>query len=237
MNALKVHPGCNFSRAELLFDVLVEVVKRYEPAVAAVLREERDTAGMPAVLLARTLQAQGIWFQLLAIAEQNRDMRNRRERERELGYGQLRGTFAGVFATAARERGAFSWSRYRFAEFNPQATYPAEVLRVIDGDTFEARVRIWSGFEINTRVRLRAIDAPELHARCASEYLKAEAARGALQRILSAGGVTVSQVGPDKYRGRIDAAVATRETPDVAAALLKGGFARSYDGGRRAPWC
>ena len=66
------------------------------------LREERTTAGMPAVLLARTLQAQGIWFQLLAIAEQNRDMRNRRELERERGYGQLRGTFAGVFAAAAR---------------------------------------------------------------------------------------------------------------------------------------
>jgi phosphoenolpyruvate carboxylase len=103
MNAPKVESGGNFSRAELLFDLLVEVVGRYEPEVAAVLREERDTAGMPAVLLARTLQAQGIWFQLLAIAEQNRDMRNRRERERELGYGQLRGTFADVFATAARE--------------------------------------------------------------------------------------------------------------------------------------
>lgn len=141
------------------------------------------------------------------------------------------------FATAARERGAYSWSRYRFADFNPRATYRAEVLRVIDGDTFDARVRIWSGFEINTRVRLRSIDAPELHARCAIEYLKAEAARAALQRILSAGGVTVSQVGPDKYRGRIDAAVATRDTPDVSAALLKGGFARSYSGGRREPWC
>lgn len=141
------------------------------------------------------------------------------------------------FASAARERGAFSWPRYRFAEFNPQATYRADVLRVIDGDTFEARVRIWSGFEITTRVRLRAIDAPELHARCAGEYLKAEAARTALQRLLSAGGVTLSKVGPDKYRGRIDAAVATRDTPDVSAALLKGGFARSYDGGRRAPWC
>src|SRR5580693_794080 len=103
MNALKVHPGGNFSRAELLFDVLVEVVKRYEPEVAAVLREERDTAGMPAVLLARTLQAQGIWFQLLAIAEQNRDMRNRREVERERGYEQLRGTFASVFAAAVAE--------------------------------------------------------------------------------------------------------------------------------------
>src|SRR6202167_4905284 len=103
MSALKVYPGGNFSRAELLFDLLVDVVQRYEPAVAAVLREERDTAGMPAVLLARTLQAQGIWFQLLAIAEQNRDMRNRREVERERGYEQLRGTFAGVFAAAAAE--------------------------------------------------------------------------------------------------------------------------------------
>ena len=77
------------------------VVQRYEPQVAAVLREERSSAGMPAPLLARTLQAQGIWFQLLAIAEQNRDMRNRREVERERGYEQLRGTFAGVFASAA----------------------------------------------------------------------------------------------------------------------------------------
>ncbi|MGA8650262.1 MAG: thermonuclease family protein [Xanthobacteraceae bacterium] len=134
-------------------------------------------------------------------------------------------------------RGAMTWSRQRYADFNPQVTYPAEVLRVIDGDTFEARVRVWRGFEVDTRVRLRAIDAPELHARCAAEYVKAEAARAALQRILSAGGVTVSQVGPDKYRGRVDAAVATRDTPDVSAALLNGGFARSYNGGRREPWC
>ena len=109
----------------------------------------------------------------------------------------------------------------------------ADVLRVIDGDTFEARVRLRSGLEVTTRVRLRRIDAPELHARCAREYLKAEAARAALQRILSSGGVTVSEVGRDKYRGRIDAAVATRNIADVSAAMLKGGFARSYDGGRR----
>lgn len=95
-------PG-NFSRAALLFDLLVGVVERHEPQVAQVLRAERTTAGMPVELLARTLQAQGIWFQLLAIAEQNRDMRNRREVERERGYETLRGTFAGVFATAAAE--------------------------------------------------------------------------------------------------------------------------------------
>src|SRR6202035_2869866 len=76
-------PPANFSRSALLFDLLVAVVQRYAPEVAAVVRQERTSADMPAALLARALQAQGIWFQLLAIAEQNRDMRNRREVERE----------------------------------------------------------------------------------------------------------------------------------------------------------
>jgi len=115
--------------------------------------------------------------------------------------------------------------------------YPAEVLRVIDGDTFEARVRVWPGVDINTKVRLRNIDAPELHARCADELTKAQAARTALQTMLSAGGVTISQVGIDKYGGRVDALVATRDAADVSAALLNGGYARSYDGGKRAGWC
>ena len=38
--------------------------------------------------------------------------------------------------------------------------YPVDVMRVIDGDTFDARVRAWPGIEIATKVRLRDIDAP-----------------------------------------------------------------------------
>jgi endonuclease YncB( thermonuclease family) len=115
--------------------------------------------------------------------------------------------------------------------------YPAEVLRIIDGDTFEARVRVWPGLDVNTKVRLRNVDAPELHARCADEQAKAQAARTALETILAAGGVSLSQVGIDKYGGRVDALVATRDTADVSAALLSGGWARNYDGGRRGGWC
>jgi len=115
--------------------------------------------------------------------------------------------------------------------------YPAEVMRVIDGDTFEANVHIWPGLNLDTKVRLRDIDAPELHARCADEYVKAEAARPALAKVLAEGGVAISRVGLDKYGGRVDTAVATRSTPDVSAALLDGGFARAYDGGHRGSWC
>jgi endonuclease YncB( thermonuclease family) len=120
---------------------------------------------------------------------------------------------------------------------DPRLIYPADVLRIIDGDTFEARVRVWPGLDVVTKVRLRGIDAPELHARCADEHTKAEAARAALETILAEGGVAISRVGIDKYGGRIDALASTRNTADVSTALLNGGWARSYDGGKRGTWC
>ena len=120
---------------------------------------------------------------------------------------------------------------------DPGLVYPAEVLRVIDGDTFEARVRVWPGLDVDTHVRLRGIDAAELHARCADELTKAQAARTALQTMLDQGGVTVARVGIDKYGGRVDAVVATRGTPDVSAAMLTGGWARAYNGRKRGSWC
>jgi endonuclease YncB( thermonuclease family) len=115
--------------------------------------------------------------------------------------------------------------------------YPADVLRVIDGDTFEARVRVWPGLDVDTKVRLRGIDAAELHARCSDEFAKADAARAALEKFLAEGDIAVSRVGIDKYGGRVDAAVATGRTADVSAAMLTGGFARRYSGGRRRSWC
>jgi endonuclease YncB( thermonuclease family) len=120
---------------------------------------------------------------------------------------------------------------------DPRIVYPADVLRVIDGDTFEARVRVWPGLDVDTKVRLRGVDAAELHARCAGELDQAQAARAALEKILGEGGVTISRVGVDKYGGRVDATIATRGTADVSAALLNGGFARAYDGGKRGSWC
>ncbi len=138
---------------------------------------------------------------------------------------------------AARDGESVPAARTSSQRLDPRLSYPADVLRVIDGDTFEARVRVWPGLDVDTKVRLRGIDAPELHARCADEYVKAEAARAALETILAEGEVAISRVGIDKYGGRVDAAVATRNTADVSAALLNGGWARSYDGGRRGSWC
>jgi endonuclease YncB( thermonuclease family) len=119
----------------------------------------------------------------------------------------------------------------------PVGRYAADVMRVLDGDTFEARVHLWPGLDISTRVRLRGIDAPELRARCIDERVKAEAAREALVGILAEGEVAVGRVGLDKYGGRVLADAATRRTPNVAAAMLARGLARPYAGGRRDSWC
>ncbi len=115
--------------------------------------------------------------------------------------------------------------------------HPAEVLRINDGDTFEARVHVWPGMQVTTKVRLRGIDAAEFRAQCAEEYRLATAARDALARMLAEGGVTIGRIDFDKYGGRVVANAATRNTPDVSEALLKTGYVRAYDGGRRESWC
>lgn len=120
---------------------------------------------------------------------------------------------------------------------NRDDRHDADVLYTIDGDTFGARVHLADGNALTARIRLRGIDAPELKGRCASEIRAAESATAALKRLLSDGGVTIYNIGPDKYPGRVVAEVATRRTASVSAALLAGGFARRYDGGHRDGWC
>ena len=115
------------------------------------------------------------------------------------------------------------------------ATHPA--LRVIDGDTFEARVHVWPGLDITTKIRLRGIDAPELRARCAVERTMAETARDALGAMLAEGAVGISGVTLDKYGGRVVADAGTRSIPNVSSEMLAKGHARRYAGGRRHGWC
>jgi endonuclease YncB( thermonuclease family) len=120
---------------------------------------------------------------------------------------------------------------------NPTIRHPVDVIRTIDGDTFEARVHLWPKMDLTTRIRLRGIDAAELKAQCAEELRLAERAADVLRGVLGEGDVTIYNIGPDKYPGRVVADVGTRRTPSVSAALLTGGNVRSYNGGHRSGWC
>jgi endonuclease YncB( thermonuclease family) len=120
---------------------------------------------------------------------------------------------------------------------SPDTRHAVDVIRTIDGDTFEARVHLESGLDLNTRVRLRGIDAPELKASCPQELRMAEAATGVLRALLSEGDVRVFNIGPDKYSGRVVADVVTRRTGNVSTAMLAAGHAHRYNGGHRESWC
>ena len=52
-----------------------------------------------------------------------------------------------------------------------------ELLEVIDGDTFRARVDIWLGQSVTVKVRLKGVDTPEMNGKCAAEKKLARQAK------------------------------------------------------------
>ena len=85
---------------DILFQALLDVARRHDPELEAVLHGTADISRFSPEMLARALQVQGIWFQLISIAEQNAAMRRRRGIERSEGRAALGGSFARVFAQA-----------------------------------------------------------------------------------------------------------------------------------------
>lgn len=120
---------------------------------------------------------------------------------------------------------------------SPDTRHAVDVIRTIDGDTFEARVHLPPDLNLTTRIRLRGVDAPELKASCQQELQMAESATNALRALLGEGGVTIFNIGPDKYAGRVVADAATRRTGNVSTTMLAAGHVRSYGGGHRSGWC
>ncbi|SON53826.1 hypothetical protein HDIA_0285 [Hartmannibacter diazotrophicus] len=114
---------------------------------------------------------------------------------------------------------------------------PADVIKVIDGDTLLVRARVWIGTDVTIKVRLRGVDAPEMHARCTAERTMAEAATRRLGDLVSGGPVSLFDISGGKYGGRVIAGVLAASGRSVAEDLLRDGFVRHYQGKTREPWC
>jgi phosphoenolpyruvate carboxylase len=84
-----------------LREQLLAVIRRHMPEIEPVMRDSKAGAGLSPRQMARALQAQGILFQLVSIAEQAYAMRRRRRIEREKGHDKLLGTFDYVLSSAA----------------------------------------------------------------------------------------------------------------------------------------
>lgn len=112
-----------------------------------------------------------------------------------------------------------------------------EVLRVIDGDTVTVRALVWPGQSIVVNVRIRGVDAPEMHSRCEDEHRAALRARDRLAALVGSGAVYLSNIAGAKYYGRVLADLETESGEAVAARLLGEEMVRPYRGGRRLAWC
>ncbi len=128
------------------------------------------------------------------------------------------------------------WPAQAKREFMP-GPVDVEVLKVIDGDTFLARAKVWPGHEVTVSVRLRGIDAPERKGKCASELKAAEEARLALEDVLSAAPVQIRNISGDKYFARVIADAGNVDVEDAASFMLELELARPYQGGKRQGWC
>lgn len=115
---------------------------------------------------------------------------------------------------------------------------PAVVDYVIDGDTFGAHVLVSDDINVDVRVRIANIDAPEIHGRCEFETMLAHRARDRLAELLPIGeSVDLTDIRDDKYLGRIDANVFDVAGNNVGKILIKEKLGRAYNGGRRTGWC
>ncbi len=88
---------------QLFHKLLLDVIRRRRPNIEDLFTGKRTSADSDLDLL-HTLQARGIWFQLLNILEQNATVRRRRDIETSLGADCNDGTFMHLLA-GAREKG------------------------------------------------------------------------------------------------------------------------------------
>lgn len=114
---------------------------------------------------------------------------------------------------------------------------PARVIRVIDGDTLLARARIWLGQQVETRVRVADIDAPEMRGKCPEERGLARQALDLVKTTVGDGEIVLRDIQFGKFAGRVVARVEAKGGTDLAGTLIKAGLGRIYRGGKRLSWC
>lgn len=112
---------------------------------------------------------------------------------------------------------------------------PAEVIRVVDGDTIRVRARIWVDQTVEVSVRLAGIDAPEIYRpRCEAERAPARAARDAIG-LEPGDAVALRDIRLGKYAGRVVADAVLNDGESLSARLLAQGHAIPL--GAEKPWC
>jgi len=112
--------------------------------------------------------------------------------------------------------------------------YKAKIIKVYDGDTVTAEIDLGFDIKYKTSVRLIGIDTPELRSKYMLEKELAKNARGYLEDLIYEKEVTLITHKDDKY-GRYLCDIYLDEL-NINNEMIRIGYARPYDGGKRQPW-
>ena len=121
--------------------------------------------------------------------------------------------------------------------------YRAEVMAISDSDTIRVVASVWPNVQVPALIRLAGVDTPEkFRPHCAAEKERALKATEFVRGLIAPGDtVWLRNVRLGKYAGRVLARVMFQQADgsraDLSKVLLDAGFARPYDGGRKADWC
>ena len=111
--------------------------------------------------------------------------------------------------------------------------YNAEVLRIVDGDTLDARIDLGFDVHVNKRIRLMGIDTWESRTRDKAEKVKGLAAKARLKELLKEDKNKFKLIshGTGKF-GRVlgDIEISVGNVCDI---LVEEGHAYSYFGGNK----
>ena len=89
----------------MLQNGLLRVIKKRSPEIVPYFKDGNlSTVGSGPDVVEKLMQAWGIWFQMLNIAEESTANRRRRETLRELGRSHVHGTFASVLSDASSQK-------------------------------------------------------------------------------------------------------------------------------------
>ncbi|MEM8634974.1 MAG: thermonuclease family protein [Pseudomonadota bacterium] len=112
---------------------------------------------------------------------------------------------------------------------------PADVVRVIDGDTVRVRAHIWVNQSVEVSVRLAGVDTPEIYRpACREERVYADAAKTTVESLVGEE-LFLTNVAHGKYAGRVVAGILTSDGVDLGEYLLNNGHA--VEDGTPDPWC
>lgn len=111
---------------------------------------------------------------------------------------------------------------------------PATVT-VVDGDTVRAQLDLGFDIAYNADVRIRGVDTPET-TRVLQRPAAAKAKGFVLQWFQSPGKKTCQSFSWDKYGGRVLGDFFDANGESLSAAVIKGGYGKTYTGEKKTPW-